>query len=61
MPKDHKQLTHLEELYEERAAIREFDGGQDRSAAEAAAREEIKCLLTQGPKGPEQKETYAKP
>lgn len=40
------------EHFEERAAIREFDGGQSRSEAEAAAREEVRtaifrCLIRQ--------------
>lgn len=35
-------LSNVEQdLFEERAAIREYDGGQDRESAERAAREEV--------------------
>ena len=34
-------LTGMDELFQERAAIREYDGGQMREEAEAAAREEM--------------------
>ncbi|WP_420013320.1 hypothetical protein [Tateyamaria sp.] len=37
----HREVWPLVDEWQERAAIREFDGGQDRAAAEAAAYEEV--------------------
>ena len=48
---DHRPKSHLDlppdwrELYEERAAIREFDGHQDRPSAERDALREIHQLM----------------
>lgn len=37
----HREVWPLADEWQERAAIREFDGGQDRALAEAAAYEEV--------------------
>ena len=44
--------TEIIDWWEERAAIREFEGGQDRQAAEHDALRDIELALREGRKGP---------
>ena len=46
-PEDRERLLALRDLWEERAAILEFDAGFTRAEAEAKALEEIQPLLAQ--------------
>ena len=47
IPSPESDAQRLTELFEERAAIREFDGGLNREDAETLAREDVKRMQEQ--------------